>query len=246
MYPKLKASGIHLSICVLVASIVLAIVYFGWYQDHLWQSQGIGPIIFIVLAVDIILGPLLTFVVYREGKKSLKFDLFVIACLQLGFLSYGVYTVERARPAFLVFALDRFEPIATIDWPENESSSNNPIAQPRFLTPKLVGVVQPDDIKERERIAMAAIQGGPDITAMPRLYRDYDSQKKQVVERSLSLDALEKLNPESVALKQFLASLNLPRSQVGFLPLKGKDSDLAVVIDRKTGQPIRMLPLRPW
>lgn len=42
-------------------------------------------------------------------------DLTVIAVLQLGALSYGLWTVAEGRPAWLVFAVDRFELVRVLD-----------------------------------------------------------------------------------------------------------------------------------
>jgi hypothetical protein len=45
----------------------------------------------IVIAVDLVLGPLLTLVVYKAGKSSLTFDLSCIAIFQIACLGGGVW-----------------------------------------------------------------------------------------------------------------------------------------------------------
>ena len=57
----------------------------------------------MLLAIDVILGPLLGLLVYKEGKKSLKFDLSVIILIQIAALCYGVFSIEQGRPAWLVY-----------------------------------------------------------------------------------------------------------------------------------------------
>jgi hypothetical protein len=56
----------------------------------------------LIGGVDVVLGPLLTLIVYKHGKKTLKFDLTVIALLQLSALMYGLYAVWQSRPVYLV------------------------------------------------------------------------------------------------------------------------------------------------
>ena len=61
------------------------------------------------------LGPLLTLVVFKSGKRGMKFDLAVIGLVQLAALIYGAHIVFLARPAFIVFVKDRFEMVAVVD-----------------------------------------------------------------------------------------------------------------------------------
>ena len=66
-------------------------IHFGGYQG-----------IIIIAGVDLVLGPLLTLIVFNRSKASLKIDLSIIACLQLGALIYGVWEVFHQRPIFQV------------------------------------------------------------------------------------------------------------------------------------------------
>jgi len=52
-----------------------------WYPPPLFQLLGGFELLLLIVAVDIALGPLLTLVVFKSGKKRLKFDLSVIALL---------------------------------------------------------------------------------------------------------------------------------------------------------------------
>ena len=47
----------------------------------------------MLLAIDVILGPVLGFIVFKEGKKTLKMDLAIIIVLQLSALSYGLFSI---------------------------------------------------------------------------------------------------------------------------------------------------------
>lgn len=53
--------------------------------------------------IDVIIGPLFGLLVYKEGKKTLKFDLSVIIVLQICAFSYGFYTLAQGRPAWIIF-----------------------------------------------------------------------------------------------------------------------------------------------
>ena len=100
MKPRYSAFLLHLLISGVIGLIAVCIVFFVWYPDPLQDAVGVTEIFLILLSVDIVIGPLLTLLVYKPGKPSLKFDLSVIALLQLVALCYGMNTVFQGRPAF--------------------------------------------------------------------------------------------------------------------------------------------------
>ena len=89
---RLKASFTHFLISIAVFGLFLALVFFIWYAYPFNLTQGVGEIVYIMAGVDVVLGPLLTLIVFKAGKKSLKFDLSVIALVQISALYLrGVY-----------------------------------------------------------------------------------------------------------------------------------------------------------
>lgn len=98
----------HLSISVLIALLVIGLIFFIWYPAPLAKAVGVTQIFLMMLAIDVIVGPVLGLLVYKEGKKPLKFDLSVIILIQISALLYGVYSIEQGRPAWLVYNVDQF------------------------------------------------------------------------------------------------------------------------------------------
>ena len=60
----------------------------------------------IIMGVDLVLGPLLTLIVYVPGKKGLKFDLTMIGITQIGCLMAGLWVVHNERPVVQSLADD--------------------------------------------------------------------------------------------------------------------------------------------
>jgi hypothetical protein len=58
-----------------------------WYPQHYFAAMGGTTLILLLIGVDVVIGPLITLIVFDPKKKSLRFDLAVIAVLQLGALS---------------------------------------------------------------------------------------------------------------------------------------------------------------
>lgn len=103
-----KASAIHFAISFVVLASLFTIILFRWYPPALFGMAKAGPLLAVLAGVDLVLGPLLTLIIYRPGKKGLKFDLVVIAILQVAALAFGLHTVWQSRPAYIVATTDRF------------------------------------------------------------------------------------------------------------------------------------------
>jgi hypothetical protein len=247
MSQKFKAAGIHLGFCLAIAAIVLFLVYYFWYEGVLSAIQNVGHLLLIVLAVDVVLGPFLTFIVYKVGKKSLKFDLAVIAIVQLAFLGYGLSAVYNGRPAFIVFVLDRFETVATVDWPMEERGLASKYAETNLLKPRVVAVRMPTDPDERNKLVLASAGGGADLPQLPKYYVPYENSLEQVIQRAQSIEQLKKLNTSRInEINAILKAIARDESSVGFLPLKGAHDDASVIVDKKTGAVLGSYLFKPW
>jgi len=107
-----KAFGIHFSISLLAFFVILSVIIFVWYPGILFRVDGGWAGLRIVMGVDLVLGPLLTLIVFNTAKPSLKFDLSCIAALQLSCMAAGIWVVYQERPLALVLAYDTFYSLA--------------------------------------------------------------------------------------------------------------------------------------
>lgn len=119
----------HLAISLGIAGIVVWLIFWEWYPSPLHKALAVTDIFLLLLAVDVVLGPCLTLLVCKAGKKNLYFDLAVIFSLQLAALGYGLWTVAQARPAWLVFNVDRFDLVQVID-----IDADNPVRRINSVT----------------------------------------------------------------------------------------------------------------
>jgi hypothetical protein len=103
---RFQAAGIHFGISFGIFLVCLVLVFTVWYPGILSQvDDGWHRALLLIAGVDLVLGPLLTLIVFNPAKKSLKFDLSVIAIAQLAALIAGLYTVHTTRPLALYTAL---------------------------------------------------------------------------------------------------------------------------------------------
>lgn len=99
-----KAFAIHLAISVVIFFLLSAVIYFLWYPEFLFETEGGWQGIRLIAGVDLVIGPLLTLIVYNKAKKSIRFDLSVIAGLQVLCIIGGMATVAYSRPLVVAYA----------------------------------------------------------------------------------------------------------------------------------------------
>ena len=76
-----KAATLHLGISAAIAATVVALMLALWYPKPYFEAMGGDTLIMILIGVDVVIGPLITLVIFDPKKKKLKFDLAVIAAL---------------------------------------------------------------------------------------------------------------------------------------------------------------------
>ena len=243
MNARIKVFTIHLAISALIALAVIGLVFYIWYPAPLHTAVGVTQIFLILLAVDVVLGPLLTLLVYKVGKKTLVMDLTVIALLQLGALSYGLWTVAEGRPAWLVFAVDRFDLVRVLDIDERKSDQADlKYRQPSLLGPQWVAALNPTNSDERNDILLESVLAGVDIAQRPNLYQPLDSQKKPIKKRLLELSDL----PANNIAEDIKAVLAKHPNADAWLPLRASNQDMVVLMHKDTAEVIAIVDLRPW
>jgi hypothetical protein len=107
-----QAFGLHLLVSVVMFLVLAAIIYFSWYPGILFHFDGGFEGMRLIAGVDFFIGPLLTLLVYKVGKKTLKFDLVSIVLLQVLCLAGGMWTVWQTRPVAVVYANGVFRSIS--------------------------------------------------------------------------------------------------------------------------------------
>ena len=109
---KLKAFGIHVGISTAFFLLLLFCIIFYWYPVPYFAADGGWQGIRLIFLVDVVLGPLLTLLIYKQGKPGLKFDMTLIALIQAVALGWGAWTVYSQRTMAVVFVDDAFHTLS--------------------------------------------------------------------------------------------------------------------------------------
>ena len=169
---RVQAFGIHLGISTVIFIGLLAMLYYSWFPDFLFATDGGWDGVKILIGVDLVLGPLLTLVVYKHGKPRLKFDLTVIALLQSVCLIAGMSLVHSQRPLAIVYVDEHFYSLSS------DSFSNAGLSVPDFSkfpgsSPKWLAVDIPTDVFEQSAIRQSSMQKGIRLRLLAERYMPF-------------------------------------------------------------------------
>lgn len=232
----------HIAVSICIALLMLGLVYGLWYPSPLAKAVGVTHIFLMLLAIDVILGPILGFVVYKEAKKTLKFDLSVIILIQIVALVFGVYNIAQARPAWVVFNTDRFELIRNNDLVLSEPASQDEFVQVSWVGPQWAAVKVANDVQQKNEDLFAEALGGLSIAQRPERYIDIDEEKATLRKRALPLSSLYQYND-----KQQVNTVLTKYPQANhWLPMKALSIDMVVLINKEKAEIIKIVDLRPW
>lgn len=232
----------HLFVSILIALLVVGIVFFIWYPSPLAIAVGVGQIFLMMLVIDVIVGPILSFLVYKENKPSLKFDLIVVFSVQLLALVYGLYSIGQGKPAWLVYNVDRFELVRKNEVEKSYIAQVLPqYKYPSWFKPRYVAVELSKDAKTRNDDLFIEL-AGISIAQRPERYLPLLQVKVQIQKRAQELDLLSQFNDKNL-VKATLAQY--PQANA-FVPLKANSVDMTVLINKEQGEVVRIVNLRPW
>lgn len=244
---RFQASAIHFGISALVLSGFFALTFFGWYPDPYFTAEGTYEVIILLIGVDVILGPLLTLVVFNTNKPELKYDLAIIAAIQISALLYGANTIYQERPYFVVFAVDQFVIVQASEAKKMQRLDELSTAiTTTNIGPTYVYASRPTDPQQRQQILFESLEGKGDIDRHPELYRPFTDYIKNSFDKSMTLDTLATLHPENKAIVAAFRQRYPDTDKLAFFPLLGKNKDAVLVVDRQSGEVIDHMKLKPF
>lgn len=237
---KIKATSVHLVISLALVALCFAIIFFIWYPSPLIKATGVGALFIMMLAIDLILGPALTFLVYKKYKKTLKFDLLVIAAIQLSALGYGLYSMYDGRPVWIAFAVDRFELVRANDiiWSEH----GNKLKTPQFGPEYIFVDIKTKTPKQQLDMMLKDAKYGVSPVQRSEFYRPLKFAKPEIINKALPLLDLEEFN----SAKQVKALVDHYPTANGWLPLKANNVDMVILINKSNAEVVNIVDLRPW
>lgn len=219
----------HGLVTLVVATLSAGLVFGLWYPDPWREMLGVGAIFSIVIAVDMVCGPLLTLLLAspQKSRRELWLDLSLVALIQLAALGYGLWSVFSARPVVLAFEVDRWVLVTA-----NEVDIQQlPTALPGMQSLPVAGlhrvaVREPRSPEERLQSIEFSVQGLTPAMR-PGWWIPVEDARAQMDRRAKPLAELIARRPAAKGVLQAAADRsNLPMASLRYLPLtSGKNLD---------------------
>jgi hypothetical protein len=242
-----RAALRHLWPSILVLAVIACLVVFAWYPNPLLQFTDSGKFSILLIICAALIGPALTWVVYKKGKRGLLLDLVVIVLIQLIAIGWGTGSLYLQRPYFMVFALDRFDVLSLRD--VDVSSIENPQFRDKpFTGPILLYANMPSDSQGMQKLLREVMfEGKPDIQFRPESWSLYSEKQQFALEPSQPLLMLRNARPGStVKIDNMVNKHGGDIVDLNFVPAMMHAGHFAAILDADSGELVDMLMIDPW
>jgi hypothetical protein len=269
MHVRVKAFLIHLGISTLVVSLAFGLVFGVWYPPPFSFVQDVFGVAITLVAVDLVVGPLLTLIVYKPGKKSLKLDLAMVGLMQVVALCYGLLVCFESRPVYAVYNAGRFStvnPDEYIDAENAKTPKNHPYPRYSLTGPEWIGARAPSPLSDQDRFFISfSTESGGGMRIMPRLYTPYASIAKEAAAAGTPVEQIDfdattssaKTQPghdkrgpatasERAKVRQWVQELGVAPNKVVLVPLVGSKRVGIVALDAGDGRILDSIGVAPW
>jgi hypothetical protein len=221
----------HFTASLIIIGIFVGIVLFLWYPQPFATIENVWEILRIIILVDVILGPLVTLIIYKKDKASLKFDLSLIAAVQIAALAWGVYVTFQQRPVYLVLYTDFFIIVPAVDADMEYARSN------KLVIPAQIYLELPANEDDASRILMQQYTNGTVTSNRSDLYRPIDNAVSYMAANSINITQRIVRFPDLQApVDAFLHRHNAAISDFYYLPIDGRKSLYMGAFDKTTGE----------
>lgn len=231
---KLKALGAHLSISLVLVGVALALMLLRWFPEPLFTTDGGSTALQLLLLVDLVLGPLLTFVVFNPNKarRLMVLDLSVIAVLQLAAYGAGLWSIHGVRVQAVALHEGQFQAV-TADSYRDQTIDPGGWQALGASAPYLVNVREPKNGDEAAGVTAFGFTQGLEPYHLQFLYERFDLASAQHLQQGWSLKALQARQPViAEAAQRWLARHpDIAAESARFFRVQGYYDRAVIVLD---------------
>src|SRR3984957_15659195 len=238
MHFRLKLFSLHLLSSATVLTLILGSLYLGWYRWPGWYLTDVTQVVLVMICVDVVLGPTLTFIIANQKKsgRELTRDIGIIVALQLCALTYGSVQLWNGRPLYYAFSENVLQLVQAYDIDPSEAKlgrEQNPGLAPHWYSlPRWIWAPLPQDPDTRGKIVGSAIAGGDDVISMPQYFKPWEQGVPELRKQFKKVDDVAYFAPsEKKKLKERMQAAGFDTNQLNSIPLTGPGHPLLAVFD---------------
>lgn len=228
---RIKAGLIHFCSSLSIFTVVFLVMFTFWYPEPFFTTEGGWQGLKIVAPIDVVLGPLLTLVVFNPTKsiRELSIDMGIIVAIQLAALIWGVFTVYQHRPVAIVFWDDSFLTVAASDLTQQNYPLEN-LRQFSQANPPMLFAEQPMSKVDIKRLLADITEKEIPPHHQTQLYRPLAGHFAEISTHQIDIDKITQANSAlQLQLDALLQTTRHATHDLQYYPLKAKYRDIILV-----------------
>ncbi len=231
------ASATHLCISMLVFSLFVFVLLQFWYPAPFFSASGGWQGLRIVAFIDIVLGPLLTLVLFSPGKphRELVIDLSLVAIMQITALFWGIYTVHQQRPVAVAFLDYSFYTVPAQALVEQDIDLQQ-LKKFGSRLPVYVYINKPDSPEALEQFKQETIDKNLPSIHNPDYYKPIDEHLDEIYRHNLDINEIitknSDMKAEILALMKDNGDLDKALSEHHYIGLVSRYQNIVLVFDK--------------
>jgi hypothetical protein len=232
---RFKALGWHFGASTAALLLVLGTLYLGWYLWPGWYLSGVLKILPITVGVDLVLGPLMTFIIASPNKPRAELgrDIAVIVGVQVLALGYATFTLWSGRPLYYAYSGKELSIVQAADLDPAEINlgrQTNPDFAPYWYS-RPMWVYAPNQTGNAQHYSAA----GSDSTETPSDMLAWEKGLPDLRQKLRKVDDWNYfMTKQRDILKKRMAEQGYDPNAANTMPMTGKGAPLLAIFDTHT------------
>ena len=240
---KLRAFSVHLLISLVIFAALLYLILVEWYAPPWFAIDGGWQGVRIAIGVDLVLGPVLTFMIFnpQKSRRELTLDFSLIALIQLGALAWGVQLIHQQRPLAIVHWNGAFNSV------DGKSAGFKTFAPEKLdafgeKRPVIVYQQEPESDERKIEMVMAIFGSDQGEYEHPDLWRPLAPHLDEVFAKQVDIKRLTEKHPREV--ERLLRKHGAKPEELRYVAFSGRYEEATLVL-KPDGAVIGTLPALP-
>ena len=227
------AAGLHFLGSLSVFALLVGILLLFWYPSPYFSASGGWQGLRLVAAVDLVLGPLVTLIIFNPAKsrRELAMDLGVVVLIQVAALLWGIRAIYEQRPVAVAFLDSSFYTVPaaalTSQGVDLQMLDRFGVSHPVF-----VYVEKPVAGEALQRFEQRLEQDRIPPHEQAELYRPLSEHLSEVFGSSLDIDQIMQAFPDMRSgVERVLGDANGSREDFRYLALTSRYRNILLIFD---------------
>ena len=234
--PRLRASSIHFSISAVVFVITLYLIVFHWYPGALFSTDGGWVGVKILIGVDLVLGPLLTLIIFNpnKAKRLIFIDFSIITAIQISAFSWGLYAIYNQQPLAITFHNGNFYSIKYDALKPQKNAKPSDLTLLSRQSPPVLFTKRPETENETKTVLDFDFLSGIPASQVVFLQQPIEEHLEEIQKHALDIRRLSKAEPTlGSQLERFLKDNNGNIDDYIYINFSGNYGEAILILNQQ-------------